>query len=69
MSCPKCSGDLREELTIYDSYVSCVKCRYTLTHPEKRALLVSAESFAPPVVHEEEPQHETLPPGAATKTG
>ena len=40
-ACPKCSGDLKEELTIYDSYVSCVKCRYTLTHREKASLVAA----------------------------
>jgi hypothetical protein len=45
-ACPKCSGDLQEELTIYDSYVSCVKCRYTLTHRERDALLARREPTA-----------------------
>lgn len=38
---PRCSGDLQEELTIYDSYVSCVKCCYTLTHREKASLIAA----------------------------
>jgi hypothetical protein len=51
-ACPKCSGDLREELTIYESYVSCVKCRYTLTHREKEALLARREPTATAATHE-----------------
>lgn len=61
-ACPRCSGDLREELTIYDSYVSCVDCRYTLTHKEKAALLAKGEAQPVPLVRVEEPQHE-VPPG------
>jgi hypothetical protein len=47
-SCPKCSGDLKEETGPYDSYVSCVMCRYTLTHREKAALLPGHEEAVPP---------------------
>jgi uncharacterized Zn finger protein (UPF0148 family) len=42
-ACPRCSGDLHEELAIYDSYVFCVKCRYTLTHREKASLTAARE--------------------------
>ena len=37
-SCPKCSGDLVEEVSVYDTYVYCKNCRYTLTHREKEWL-------------------------------
>ncbi len=38
-SCPKCLGDLKEEVSNYDTYVFCSSCRYTLTHREKAAVV------------------------------
>lgn len=50
-ACPKCLGDLREEVSVYDTYVFCTNCRYTLTHREKAAL---PEKAAPaPVAREQ----------------
>jgi len=46
-ACPKCLGDLREEVSVYDTYVFCTKCRYTLTHREKAALLPQQATTAP----------------------
>lgn len=39
--CPKCHGDLREEPDIYDKYISCMQCGYTLRHEEEVVLLVT----------------------------
>lgn len=45
-ACPKCLGDLKEEVSIYDTYVFCSSCRYTLTQREK-AMLLARQKVAP----------------------
>ena len=41
-ACPKCQGDMKEEVSIFDTYVYCTNCRYTLTHKEREALTKKA---------------------------
>ena len=41
-ACPKCRGDLKEEVAIFDTYIYCTNCRYTLTHKERTALTAKA---------------------------
>ncbi len=38
--CPRCHGDLREELDQFGPYVSCVQCGYIL-NSEDEALILS----------------------------
>ena len=38
-ACPKCLGDLREEVAIFDTYIFCTSCRYALTQREKAELV------------------------------
>jgi hypothetical protein len=47
-ACPKCQGDLKEEVSVFDTYVFCVNCRYTLTHREKASLTEKAPLAAAP---------------------
>ena len=41
-ACPKCMGDLKEEVSVFDTYAVCTNCRYTLTHRESAALTAKA---------------------------
>jgi DNA-directed RNA polymerase subunit RPC12/RpoP len=60
--CPKCSGDLREELNTLGSYVACLHCGYTLTDAQEAALITSGV-IDEPLVREEEPQHHAAQGG------
>jgi hypothetical protein len=55
-SCPKCLGDLKEEVSIYDSYVFCSSCRYTLTHREKATLIAQPVGVYSDGTHPEQPK-------------
>jgi DNA-directed RNA polymerase subunit RPC12/RpoP len=54
-TCPRCSGDLREESDSFGSYISCVQCGYVLTSAQEAAIL--ATGMLEPVARVEEPQH------------
>jgi predicted nucleic-acid-binding Zn-ribbon protein len=36
--CPKCHGDLREELDTFGEHITCMQCGYTLTQTEELQL-------------------------------
>jgi hypothetical protein len=63
-TCPKCSGDLREESNTFGSYISCVQCGYTLTSAQEATLL--ATGVLEPAAREEEPQHPAKHPARRT---
>ena len=54
--CPKCMGDLREEMDSFGSYVSCMQCGHILSHTEEAALMTTG------VVHEALPREEAPQP-------
>jgi DNA-directed RNA polymerase subunit RPC12/RpoP len=66
--CPKCSGDLREDLDTLGSYVTCLQCGYMLTHLQEAALITSGV-IDEPLVREEEPQHRALYTGRQRVAG
>lgn len=66
--CPKCSGDLREELDTLGSYVQCLQCGYMLTHIQEAALMTSGV-IDEPLVREEEPQHSVSQHGRRRLVG
>ncbi len=44
--CPRCRGDLREELDQFGPYISCVQCGYILKAEEELLILSSRRTLA-----------------------
>ncbi len=63
--CPRCSGDLREEL---NTLVACLQCGYTLTHAQEAALITSGV-IEGQLVRAEEPQHRAAHAGRRRPVG
>jgi hypothetical protein len=53
--CPKCAGDLRQEVDTFGLYIACMQCGYTLTYAQEAALMTSG-TLPQPMVREEQPQ-------------
>jgi len=53
--CPKCSGDLREEMDSFGSYVACMQCGHILSYTEESALMTTG-TLREPLPREERPQ-------------
>jgi hypothetical protein len=50
--CPKCRGDLHEEMDIYGVFIACIQCGYVVSGAEEEELRLTGRirvEVAPPV--------------------
>ncbi len=59
-ACPRCRGDLTEDIDMYGKYIKCLQCGHIVTDLEIKQTALQVQQEFPPVAHKP-PKHPAKP--------